>query len=120
MSRRINLWRTTSRDATRMPMGACRNRKFRCACLGTDGAMNRNHDNPDSAIDVYRRIFLGTVAGSGVTIGLGLPLAASAEGNSPPVVMPADATVGMTEMKLRVNGDQHRLWLGARNTLLEG
>jgi xanthine dehydrogenase YagT iron-sulfur-binding subunit len=81
--------------------------------------MNRNHDNPDSAIDVYRRIFLGTVAGSGVTIGLGLPLAASAEGNSPPVVTPADATVGMTEMKLRVNGDQHQLRLDARTTLLD-
>jgi xanthine dehydrogenase YagT iron-sulfur-binding subunit len=81
--------------------------------------MNRKDDNPGTSIDVYRRIFLGTMAGSGVTIGLGLPLAASADAISPPQTAPTDPAIAMSDVTLRVNGADHQLRLDARTTLLD-
>ncbi|HEX3894679.1 MAG TPA: 2Fe-2S iron-sulfur cluster-binding protein [Rudaea sp.] len=53
-----------------------------------------------------------------MTIGLGLPLAASAEANSAPQAS-TDPAVATNDVTLRVNGADHQLRLDARTTLLD-
>jgi xanthine dehydrogenase YagT iron-sulfur-binding subunit len=81
--------------------------------------MDLKRDNPDASIDVYRRIFLGTVAGSGVAVGLGLPLAEIADAHSAAHAASTDAAVPMSDVAMRVNGVAHQLRLDARVTLLD-
>jgi xanthine dehydrogenase YagT iron-sulfur-binding subunit len=68
-------------------------------------------------VDFCRRVFLGTVAGGGVTVGLGLPLGLEAADAAEKVSAPAPAS--MSDVKLKVNGTDHHLRIDSRVTLLD-
>jgi len=68
-------------------------------------------------VDLYRRMFLGTLACSSVGVGFAFPVAA-AEGNALPPATP-DGAPATRDVALRVNGAAQRLRVDTRVTLLE-
>jgi len=68
-------------------------------------------------IDWQRRVFLGTLACSGVGVGLALPLDAPA--GTPPAAVSSPPTPQQRDLSLRVNGAEHRLRVEPRVTLLD-
>ena len=71
-------------------------------------------------VDLQRRIFLGSLACSGVGISLALPLDSSArDARASAPSPPAAAAVAHRDVALNVNGVQHELRLDSRVTLLD-
>lgn len=70
-----------------------------------------------AGFDAQRRVFLGTVAGGAVTAGVGLPLSSVAEVRSS--TSDAQPQIPVTDVKFRVNGNEHHLRVDARTTLLD-
>ncbi len=85
--------------------------------------MKREKGPPDtSAVDRQRRVFIGTMAGGGVTVGLGLPIIATAKTRSEIAAAenPATGAKGTSsDVTLNVNGTAHHIRVDARGTLLD-
>jgi xanthine dehydrogenase YagT iron-sulfur-binding subunit len=78
-------------------------------------------EKPVDPVDAQRRIFLGTMACSGLGAGLAFPFGAMAQGDASAEAAPATPTAqpAAQEVALKVNGRAHQLRVDPRVTLLD-